>query len=161
MRFSLRFLLATFTVVAVSIAGLTYANLAWAALLYTAAFVLVLTGVVGATVRPWPKRGYWIGFALFGGGYFWLSLMAEGSLRFAGTPRGATFEPNLATTHLMLWCERYLRTESSPRGTFGVVRGPTEYFIQVGHSIFTLVFALAGGMLGQWFARGGRSTSVP
>jgi hypothetical protein len=160
MRFSLKVLLVAFTSVAVSFAGLIYANLPWASSFYTAAFVVVLTGVVGALVRPWPERGYWIGFALFAGGYFWLALVAEGSLRFAGFQRGATLEPKLATTHLLLWSERSLRAENSPRGAFGVNRGPTEYFLQVGHSIFTLLFALAGGKLGQWFARSGQEAPL-
>jgi hypothetical protein len=160
MSFSIRSMLAAVAIVAVSIVGLRYANLPWAAFFYTAAFLLVLTGIVAAMVRPWPERGYWIGCALFSGGYFWLAMVAEGSLRFGGTPMGATLEPKLATTHLLLWSEHYLRTDRSPRGTFGVVRGPTEYFLQVGHSIFTLLFALAGGMLGQWFTRRGRSMAV-
>ncbi|MEX0641502.1 MAG: hypothetical protein WD468_02310 [Pirellulales bacterium] len=149
MGFSIKSMLVAVALIAVSIVGLHYASLPWAAFFYTAAFLLVLTGIVGSLVCSWPVRAFWIGFAVFGGGYFWLALMAEGSLRFGGYPTGATLEPKLATTHLLLWSEIYLRAEISPRGTFGVQRGPTGYFVQVGHSIFTLLFALAGGKLGQ------------
>jgi hypothetical protein len=168
MRFSLKTLLIAFTVVAVSLLGLLNANLAWGAFFYTAAFVLVLSGIVGALVRPWPQRAYWIGFALFGGGYFWLALVAEGSLRFAG-PNGVVMEPNLATSHLLLSAQRYVSKDyagsiadqrasrivnariRSAGGAFAVQRESSDYFLQVGHSIFTIVFALVGGALGSWF----------
>jgi hypothetical protein len=170
MRFSLKTLLIAFTGVAVSLVGLLNANLAWAAFFYTVAFVLVLSGIVGAIVRPWPQRGYWVGFALFGGGYFWLALVAEGSLRFAG-PNGVVLEPNLATSHLLLGAHRYVSQDfagsiadqrasrilnariRSSGGAFAVQRTSSEYFLQVGHSIFTIVFALVGGALGSWFGR--------
>jgi len=177
MRFSLKTLLIAFTAAAVSLLGLLNANLAWGAFFYTAAFVLVLTGIVGAIVRPRPQRAYWIGFALFGGGYFWLALVAEGSLRFAG-PNGVVLEPNLATSHLLLSAHRYTFKEfdgsiadqrasrilnariRSSGGAFAVQRTSSEFFLQVGHSIFTVMFALVGGAIGSWFARPAHSSQA-
>jgi hypothetical protein len=165
MRFSLRMLLVLFTVVAVSVAGLLYANPAWAAFFYTTAFGFVLTGVVGAVVRHGPARGYWIGFAIFGGGYFALALIHENFLLRYAVDRPMGQEPRLATSQLFLWAERYIhRNASGDRSTgFGpgrpatfsmggvsyVPASPTDYFVEVGHSILTLVLAVIGGWVGK------------
>lgn len=171
MRFSLKTMLLLFTVVAVCIAGLVYSNVAWAAFFYTAAFVLVLTGIVGALVRRGPARPYWIGFALFGGGYFALALIGEDSLaRFASDMRQGAQPPKLATTQGFIWAERYIYTytgasnnsntaRSNPnivfnsRGILYYQRTPSQCFVQIGHSIFTLIMALMGGWLGLRFSR--------
>jgi hypothetical protein len=163
MRFSLKTMLAASAFIAVSVAGLHYANLPWAAFFYTAAFLSVLTGIVGSLVCSWPTRAFWIGFAVFGGGYFWLALIHEARVEVQGFGVQVP-EPDLGTTHLLIWADRLLRSERS--GTPGFQRrslsGPRstrEYFVQVGHGIFTMLLALIGGALGKAFAQHGRATS--
>jgi hypothetical protein len=169
LRFSLKTMLLLFTVVAVCIAGLVYSNIAWAAFFYTVAFVIVLTGIVGALVRRGPARAFWIGFALFGGGYFALALIGENSLaRFGSDMRQGAQPPKLATTQVFIWAERYIHTDASnnsntarfnPNLVFnsgGIAYyqlTPSQYFVQIGHSIFTLIIALMGGWIGLQFSR--------
>lgn len=166
-RFSLKTMLVLFTAVAVSTAGLIYANILWAAFFYTVAFLAVLTGIVGALVRRGPMRAFWIGFALFGGGYFGLALIGENSLaQFASNLQRAAQPPKLATTQLLLWVDRAIHPEpsnSSGRGSSGriVVNGgmtffqqtPSQYLVEIGHSIFTLALAFTGGWLGLFISR--------
>lgn len=167
MRFSLKTMLVLFTAVAVSTAGLIYANILWAAFFYTVAFLAVLTGMVGALVRRGPMREFWIGFALFGGGYFALALVGENSLaRFSSNLQQGAQPPKLATTQLLMWVDRTIRPEptgSSIRGPGGriIVSGgmtffqqtSSQYLVEIGHSIFTLALAFAGGWLGLFISR--------
>jgi hypothetical protein len=171
MRFSLKTMLLLCTAIAVSVAGLLNANVAWAAFFYTAAFIGVLTGFVGALVRRGPERAFWIGFALFGGGYFALALVGENSLARFAPDRQQVQEPKLGTTQLLIWIQAQLqpRTKAtanlpqgavsfSPYGYSYVANTPSGYFIEVGHSIFTLLLALLGGWIAMQFSREARST---
>jgi hypothetical protein len=158
-------MLLLFTVVAVSFAGLLYANPAWAAFFYTTAFGFVLTGIVGAIVRRGQARAYWIGFAIFGGGYFALALINENFLLRFAVDRPMGQEPRLATTQLLMRAERYIHRNANPdrAAVFGPGRGttlsmggvtfvpasPTDFFVEVGHSILTLALAVIGGWVGK------------
>lgn len=164
MRFSLRTMFVAFTVVALSTAGLLYANAAWAAFFYTAAFALLLTGLVGAVVRRGATRPYWIGFTILGGGYFLLALVNENFLaRFTDVRQSIGQEPRLATSQFLLWVEPYIhsnrelpnrsptfptRMSFTGSGLTLIPSSPSDYFVEVGHSILTLLLALLGGWIG-------------
>lgn len=157
MRFSLKAMLAASSFIAVSVAGLKYANLHWSTFFYTGSFLLVLTAIVGALVCPWPTRAFWVGFAVFGGGYFWLAFMEDGQLKL--TVRGtAESRPRLATTRLLLWADQQLRPDpvipaGVRRAVFVGPRSVDAYFVQVGNGIFTILLALVGGAAGKLFVR--------
>lgn len=157
LRFSIKTLLAAFTVVAVCCAGLTFANNAWANFFYTAALTMVLVGVVAAVVRRGPTRAFWIGFAVFATGHF---VMADREERYLVLPGQYNInrEPSLATTQLMLAARDWvasLTTPARPRNPRAIYapQGPgivqvggqaTFYpdrpgnFVLIGNSIFTL-----------------------
>lgn len=170
MRFSLKTMLLLCTAIAVSVAGLLNANVAWAAFFYTAAFLGVLTGCVGALVSRGPARPFWVGFALFGGGYFGLALIGENSLARFTPDRQQVQEPKLGTTQLFIWVHAQLQPKTnasvklppgavafSPYGYSFAANTPSGYFIEIGHAIFTLLFALLGGWIAMRFSRDGRS----
>jgi hypothetical protein len=170
MRYSIKTLLAVCTLVAVSCAGLIVATSAWAAAFFTGALLLVLASIVAAIVRRGPARAWWIGFAILANGYFWLAMYVDGHVPYR-TDLSQFQEPRLITTHLLLAVDphfhRYLRlakTSGVPsaaptpvyfggRGRMYVDAGDRAHFVQVGQSLFTLMFGLAGGWLGSWFYR--------
>jgi hypothetical protein len=167
MRFSIKTLLAATALVAASISGLLYANAVWAACFYTGAALVVVIGVTAALVRRGPTQAYWVGFALFGAGYLFLSTTAEGSGRVRRDAITIRLEPQLATARFLSWAHQYMPAvdETSPRpqgaasqqvpfglqpaaaNNFGPQR--RRHFVQIGHSLFTLLFALVGGSIGR------------
>lgn len=159
MRFSLKTLLVLFTAIPVTIAGLLYANMVWAALFYTAAFTIVLAGIVGAIVRQGKPRSFWIGFAVFGLGYFCVALAGEnGIVRYQANNTQSSFEPKLATSKLLIWSKPYLqqgavnRLTPASRAMFVSMMANDDYLI-VGHSIFTMIMAMIGGWVGILFSQ--------
>jgi hypothetical protein len=121
MRFSLKSLLAATTLVALGCVGVLCANAIWSALFTTAAFLSVLFGIVAAMLRHGRARAFWIGFSVFGAGYFGLAtfgerdavssvrsisrLLAQGPTRIN---ESGVAEPRLATTAFLIWADRYL-----------------------------------------------------
>ena len=73
MRFSLRTLLLAVPVVALGISGFVF-NLAWAtSLIYTFCVSAILLAVVGALFVRGQRRLFWVGFAVFGWGYWFFA----------------------------------------------------------------------------------------
>jgi hypothetical protein len=123
-------MLAATALVALGCVGVLYANAMWSALFTTAAFLFVLFGIVAALLRRDRSRAFWIGFAVFGAGYFGLATFGErdavSSVRSisrilaAGPTRineSGVAEPKLATTAFLIWADRYiqpLREEPDP-----------------------------------------------
>jgi hypothetical protein len=165
-RFSIKTLLATSTIVALGCAGLFVASPGWATAFFSGALGIVLASTVFALVGKWPRRAYWIGFAVFANGCFWLSMYVDGHIEV----QPESFEePRLATTNLLLIAEPYVRNlrqqlgnaqPSSPPGLqFPIGRrmymssDQEQDFLRIGNSLFTLLFGLAGGSLGLWYHR--------
>jgi hypothetical protein len=166
-RFSLKTLLVLFTAIPVAIAGLLYANMVWGALFYTTAFLLLLTGIVGAIVRQGRARAFWIGFAVFGMGYFCVALAGEnGVARYQTNNMQSSFDPKLATSKLLIWSKPYLQQGAasnvtpSSRAMFLSTIANDDYLI-VGHSIFTVIVAMIGGWVGTLFSRVAASIREP
>lgn len=162
MRFSLQALLAAFAFVAVSCAGIMYANRIWAACFFTAAFVALLFGVVSAWLSRGPNRAFWIGFAIFAGGYFWYAMFGEQLHTISESGQGRYWqEPTLATSAGLLWLDdwltrtghirssvvRGLYSDGSYRSTYS--GGSAVHLLLIGHSIFSIILGLVGGLLGR------------
>ena len=104
MRFTMRALLACFAFVAVSCAGIIYANRIWAAGFFTLAFAAILFGVVAMLISRGPHRAFWIGFVAFAGSYFWYATHVEQLHPIHASGQGNYWkEPKLATSALLLW----------------------------------------------------------
>jgi hypothetical protein len=68
-RFSIRSLMAFILASALSLTALRKANDLWAGLMLLLALAAVGTAVLGASVMRGRERAWWLGFAVFGGGY--------------------------------------------------------------------------------------------
>jgi hypothetical protein len=68
-RFSIRSLMASILACALSLTALGKANDLWAGLMLLLALAAVDTAVLGASLLRGRERAWWLGFAVFGGGY--------------------------------------------------------------------------------------------
>ncbi|MHC4400253.1 MAG: hypothetical protein ACYTG0_11300 [Planctomycetota bacterium] len=149
LQFSLRALLGLTLFVALGCAALLHATELVASLAYTAVVLLLLFAVVRGLFRGPSTRAFWLGFAVFGGGYFMGSFSGE-----------------LATTKLLDLSWRAIRSAPSgvvlPVGPFRVPQpfGPPPaddfyplrgHFATVGHSLFAVILAVIGGLLARHF----------
>jgi hypothetical protein len=151
MRFSLKTLLAITAFVALSIVALLYANAIWATVFTTTIFFLLLFAIVCAATCAIGERAFWLGAAVFGAGYFIFALFVERELHPEGENRviirsgdsWTSHAPHLVTTQLLLWADsRVERSLPSWRRPAAL-----REFVTIGHSIFTVIAAVAGGWL--------------
>jgi hypothetical protein len=73
-RYSIGSLLILIAIAAVGMAALRYPSRLWASTIYTVAAVVLISGVSNAILGNGVRRAYWLGFSLFGGAYFFLTL---------------------------------------------------------------------------------------
>src|SRR5947209_4142181 len=100
-RISLARLMALVVVFAVGVAALRDASETWAGIVLLATLGFLAASILGVVYRSGGRRAWWLGFALFGWGYFALSF----GLWFA-----TEFRPRLPTTRLL----SYLHTKFQP-----------------------------------------------
>jgi MFS family permease len=174
-RFSLSAMLLVIACFAVTCASLRFASGLLASIAFTSAVAALLFAVLGAVFRGGPERAFWIGFAVFGGGY----------LVFAFAPwfHGDTSPqaPMLLTSRLLALVHPPLQHPESPasgmsRGTNPSLAQSTwrqvypagpmlvpawEHFAQVGHSLLTLLAALVGGAIARWLHWSNPAASPP
>src|SRR4051795_7359154 len=105
-RFSIRTLMAFVLVSAVALAALSNANEPWAGMMLLLALAAVGVAVLGAVLRNGRERAWWLGFAVFGGGYLVAALCPVRS--------------ELATTYLLGYVQA--RVVGSEIATFEVQR---------------------------------------
>lgn len=158
MQFTLKDILLGTTAVTVSCTALTFASWFWATLYFTGAMTMLLTAVVFSCVSREAQRAYWVGFAVFGWGYFiilhstWLDTetQVQNWRLFSDGP--------LFTSAILDWLYSNVLSLIHPQpqtdgfgqpipGTSSYPLGPN--FARVGHSIFALLFALLGGEIGR------------
>ena len=88
-QFTLRTLLIGVVFVAVGCAALVNANFVVAALVATITVVLLLGSAVGAFVCTDYRKAFFVGFAIFGLGYFFFVFL------FGGLQGGGSYIPNI------------------------------------------------------------------
>ena len=81
-RFSIRSAMAFIVVSAIGLAALRNANELWAGMMLLIALAAVGVAVLGALTLRGRKRHWWLGFALFSGGYLVLTLTPLTSIEF-------------------------------------------------------------------------------
>jgi hypothetical protein len=91
-RFSIRTLMAVIVLAAVGMAALKNAGEAWDGIILMAAMAAVGVAILAAIFSRGREQAWWIGFALFGGGYLQLA---------AGPWTGDAFRQRLVTTSLI------------------------------------------------------------
>jgi hypothetical protein len=174
LRFNIGTLLAIVLFLAIGFAALREATDLWDSGVFTLTSVVLLVGVMLSVHRTGKGRAFWLGFALFGWAYLVASLIPSVESRLL-TTKGLTYlnskipgravtasftitantggtvdvigsPPNgqtLTATSVRLW--------NTPAGRFLAVS--PESFVRIGHSLLSLIVALAGGRLSCWLAR--------
>jgi hypothetical protein len=180
-RFSIRTLMSAIVVSAIGLAALRNASDLWAGIMLLVALAAVGVAVLGAIILRGRDRCWWLGFALFGGGY----------LALVFVPWESKAPRQLGTTDLLDYV--HAKVVGSPIKNFDVTRydknsvlyqaiipdrglnitwppdivaatlpvnrwssalpGAANYdqFQHVGHSIFALIAGLVGGLIATWF----------
>ncbi len=157
-RFSLASLLGFTLFVALICAALRYHTDLWASAAVSLSGVFLLLGVLAAILRP-AARPFWIGFALFGLAYFYVSV----------GPGGGSLWPRLLTSHLLHYLEDESESptyEQAARALFSIngsvgyrmaflgARGPNPVpspgnVQAIGHSGLAILIGLLGGVAGH------------
>ena len=151
----MRWMLAAVAFFAVVAAALTDGSSRWAALIALASVSVMLASVLGVIYRRDELRSFWIGFAVFGWVYLILSLQAAGLNEAIPT--------NVLFNDLYPFFRRsvpvnpsgpnpaWVKTTEIEHGRMVAVIVSPYDFHRLGHSVCTILFALAGGTLGRWF----------
>jgi hypothetical protein len=159
MHFSLKVLFVATALIALSCVGLLYASARLATCFTTLALLTVLFGVLVAILCSELEKPFWIGFALFGMTYYAFAMFGERAIDPASQSTVAPFgsrsvivEPRLVTTQFLLYANSLV--DGSPMARLGVpVFFRISWFVSIGHAIFTVIFALLGGAIGNWLGR--------
>ncbi len=151
-RFSLMGLLVTVLFVAMVCGAVTVGSIYLIELVSVATAVMLLATILGIIYRSGSARAFWIGFAVFGWGYYVLQLSpmqlleTEEFLRDAYPffRRTAPLPPNAPEP-------TWVRETAGEGGrTVAVVVGRWGFF-RVANCVFTLIFALGGGWMARYF----------
>lgn len=164
-RFTLRALLGLVLFVAVGCASLLRATPVVASIACGATLLLLLAAIPLCVYRTGERRAFWLGFALFGLGYY---VIACGPWQPPGSNlQVARLRDRLPTTKLLDWVYGKLPTRLVPPpggggagffqigGGMGGGMGPpiapwpapivdSDDFALVGHALWSMVLALAG-----------------
>ena len=149
MKFSILGLLGIVAFVALGLGALFNANDVWTKLIFTASVLLLFTSVVGAVYSHGAARAFWLGFAVFGIGYFLLYWDAV-----AGRAQ------ELITHDAVMLAYNYIPkpsdvTDPKLHPTVQGQRSTLHYFNfrRIGHALWTVMFGFAGGVIARWFHR--------
>lgn len=161
MRLSVNTVLAAVATLAACTAGLWRANWLWSTLFFTATAFILMFGMMAAAAHHGLTRAFWIGFAVFGLGYFALAVFVERYFE-RRTDSDIWNEPFLATTWFPAWTNGLISPVDDESlgpvhesdvvqlgGYFTFVSSRIDRFLCIGRSIFALLFAGLGGWLGR------------
>lgn len=179
-RFTIANLLGVVLFAALAVAALREATELWDSAVFTLTLGVLLTSVVLAVHRTGERRAYWVGFALFGAAYTAGSLITPIESRLLttrglayldalipgrGPVYGVTFgfSSNAAAAQPFSFIVDGGTLTEPPQGgvrlwnvTAGNLlagsAGSSENFVRIGHSLLSLLAALAGGSLSRRLA---------
>jgi hypothetical protein len=136
-----------------SIAGISFvciallnANEVWERATFSIAMAALLTSFVAALYSSGARRAFWIGFAVFGSGYsllYW-------------NPLGNTGHELITNDCLAIVLERLPASHGMARTQdiyqrVGMLNARRDIFFRVGHTLWTVILALAGGLIARFF----------
>ncbi|MEX2121209.1 MAG: hypothetical protein WD847_16570 [Pirellulales bacterium] len=150
MKFSLLTLLGAVAVAAVGCAALSHPVQGSAMAVFTAAILLLFGAVLAAICCGAAARLFWLGFAILGWGYLllvWVCLENELEPNTDGRILATTWGlDELAEATLEPW-----NLEEGGRVYIHrKVIAAWRCLLQIGHTLWALVFAFVGGVLARW-----------
>jgi hypothetical protein len=171
MQFSLRQLFYVTASIGIACAALVYASPLWASLAFSLSIILLLASIVLMHATMGRQRAFWVGFAVCGWGYFAVLHSPLLSLQIHPDPWHAqSGGPPLLASMILDWAYVNVLSLVHPQPqvdpTGMAIRSSSGYplspdFYRVGHSLFALLSAMGGGMLGSAaFARFRKSESA-
>ena len=129
-RLSIAGLMTIVLIFALGLVALRSESATWAGGVYLLTFAVLLLGIVGAVCRTGSERAWWLGFALFGIGYFRPAWFL--GFRVLSLPTTAFLD--------------LIKPEpAKPPGGLG--GDPFGYYWLVGHCLWSFVAATIGGLL--------------
>ena len=151
-QFTLTSLFGLTVLVALACTALLNATPLWASTWFSLTVFVLLLGTLAAIFHQGSRRPFWIGFGLFGWVYLLLAFepWADQDLT-----------PALLSTHGIARLDSSLENEGEPVVIKNVISFTTHSrirlwtlsnpsFMQIGHSVFALLFGLFGGMVAGW-----------
>jgi hypothetical protein len=153
-QFSLTSLFGLTVLVALACTALLNATPLWSSTWFSLTIFVLLLGTLAAIFRQGSRRPFWIGFGLFGWVYLLLAFEPWADQYVA---------PVLLSTHGIAWLEASVGSEKG-QGVISnvIVTGNSNSmirlwkfsnsFLQIGHSVFALLFGLFGGMVAGWMS---------
>lgn len=106
----------------------------------------LLVALLGSVLRRGPRRAFWVGFLVCGGGY---ALLA-----FDLAPNPVIPRPQLVTVDLLVLLKGLMTGEPPDALSWMVAarEGDWDLFAQTGQTLIALLVAVLGGHLGRVFA---------
>ena len=151
-RFSIKGLGVLVLCAAVGCAVLSYAARLWAGPLIALMACVLASATLGALLRRWPGRAFWLGFSAFGWSYFFLAF---------SSPRVRLSLPT--TPPLVRLYDVFSGAGiARPEDVAPFILRLHDY-LKVGHALIALAAALVGGIvlgcLAGWLGRAARPAS--
>jgi hypothetical protein len=137
-RFTIGGLMAVVLVLAIGFAALLNPNATWAGVSWFLAYSALGLAILGAVLGRGAERAWWLGFAVFEGGYLMLA-----SSRWIWLVRP------LPTLRLLEWLRLKIGAATEP--TTSQVRLEDVMFAQIVHCLWALLAAILGGLLARAF----------
>lgn len=169
-QFSLRRLFAVVVFVAVACTALLHPTF-WVGTIFALLLVTLGIAVLNAILARGLQQAYWIGFAVFGIGYFWIIQQPYSASDYDTFSRwGFRKEGPLVTTYALFWGYELLPNRARVLSVDDIITrksswvylgmrplqpdatGETitlESFMFVGQSLWTFLIACAGGWIGR------------
>jgi len=166
-RFHIGTLVILVLVLGVGFAALRESNDLWDSSIFSITLGVLLISILLAIHRTEKRRAFWIGFALFGSAYLWLSLFPSIESRLITTRVLAFLDSNMPRSNAEALYDLLVANNSQPNALYldngnggwikdltaaaGLVGpgGTTENFVRIGHSLLALMAAFVGGQLSR------------
>lgn len=143
-RFTIGGLMWLTFIVCFSLAALRNAAAVWAGVVFLVTCGVLGFAVIAAVCRPASERAWWLGFTVFGGGYLWLALWGPQDWRSPALPATEVLKAVAPVFNVSL-----------AGGVFGGLGEPQpregDLYLQIGHCLWSLLFATAGGLWASAF----------
>jgi hypothetical protein len=171
-RFTIAGFFTVVTLVALGLAAIVSQSRLGGSAAYTGFVALLCLALVGAIVRPFPARTFWLGFAIFGWTYWLVEFETQSSQSSPALVRGLFFYPPAGNSHgqpglvtrelLSLLVNRMTSSRHVGAKVMGQWRGGTYYsgtITEVSGDQYLIVWD--DGSAPQWTPSSGIMPGVP